>query len=334
LKLAEDLFQPLSKVWVQVTAGAEQTIATASIDASLTASNDAVDAVHTYVVVSIGVNLIASTAATGFALLREHSAINAMTTAQKEAINAASTATLVNLAADLTGRNASESLDDPIAIAAATNNAAQSVKAAWQNVNNLQARAASTFAGTGPGGFAMTFAGFMGGVGDTLGIIGASWAGIQDGFWMTLNAATFHQFHSLDNYVDGVIEANGGSWSLYGAGNFFGHIGAYAAEAAGFLVALEYFAGQGLYTVSNHAVERLIERQIYPAMIRWTISGGSRFANVGANRGLWSFLTTARHIAPAMYHGSQGAVVVVRNIWTNNIVTVMFTSSKNILVLL
>jgi hypothetical protein len=51
-----------------------------------------------------------------------------MTTAQKAAINAACTATLANLASDLIGRNASEALDDPIAIAAATNNAAQAVK--------------------------------------------------------------------------------------------------------------------------------------------------------------------------------------------------------------
>jgi hypothetical protein len=155
--------------WVQVTAAAEQTFANAGIDATLTASNDAVDAVHTYVVVSIGVNLIASTAATGFALLREHSAINAMTMAQKEAINATCTATLANLAADLIGRNASESLDDPIAIAAAGNNAAQAVKSAWENVNNLRARAAETFAGMEPGGFAMTFAGFTTGMGEWLG---------------------------------------------------------------------------------------------------------------------------------------------------------------------
>ena len=145
-----------------MTAAADLTFANTSIDASLTASNNAVDAVHAYVVASIGVNLIASTAATGFALLREHSAINAMTTAQKEAINAACAATLANLASDLIGRNASEALDDPIAIANATNNAAQAVKSAWQNVNNLQSRAASTFAGTGPGGFAMTFVGFTG----------------------------------------------------------------------------------------------------------------------------------------------------------------------------
>ena len=152
-----------SQAWVQVTAAADLTFANSSIDASLTASNNAVDAVHAYVVASIGVNLIASTAATGFALLREHSAIAAMTTAQKDAINAACTATLANLASDLIGRNASEALDDPIAIAAATNNAAQAVKAAWENVNNLQARAAITFAGTGPGagGLAMGVAGFF-----------------------------------------------------------------------------------------------------------------------------------------------------------------------------
>jgi hypothetical protein len=129
----------------------------------LTASNDAADAVHTYVVASIGVKLIASTAATGFALLRENSAITAMTTAQKSAINATHTATLSNLADDLTGRNASEALDDPIAIAAAGKSAAEANKAAWENVRNLQARAAITFAGTGPGagGFAMGVAGFF-----------------------------------------------------------------------------------------------------------------------------------------------------------------------------
>lgn len=64
---------------------------------------------------SIGVNLVASTTATGLALVREHAAITAMTAAQKSAINVACAATLVNLAADLTGRNTVGSLDAAIA---------------------------------------------------------------------------------------------------------------------------------------------------------------------------------------------------------------------------
>jgi hypothetical protein len=164
-------------------AGAGKVFADANIAASLTASNDAADAVHTYVVASIGVNLIASTAATGFALLRENAAITAMTTAQKSAINATHTATLSNLADDLIGRNASEALDDPIAIAAAGNAAAAANKAAWETVRNLQARAAITFAGTGPGagGFSMGFAGFTGWVGDQFDVVWAGFAGAGQG---------------------------------------------------------------------------------------------------------------------------------------------------------
>ena len=160
-----------------VAIGAGKVFADANIAASLTASNGTIDAVHTYVVASIGVNLVASTVATCLALLRENGAISALTDAQKTAINAAHAATLANLAADLSGRNANEALDDPIAIAAAQKAAADGVKAAWQNVSNLQARAASTFTGTGPngGGFAMTFAGFTAGVGDVFQI---GWAGV------------------------------------------------------------------------------------------------------------------------------------------------------------
>jgi hypothetical protein len=200
----------------------------------LTASNGAVDAVHTYVVASIGVNLVASTVATGLALLRENGAISALTDAQKTVINAAHASTLANLAADLSGRNANEALDDPIVIAAAGKAAADGVKAAWQNVSNLQARAASTFAGTGPngGGFAMTFAAFAAGVGDVFQIGWAAGGGVVDGLAMIVNAATFHQITWLDSYVDGVIEDNGGTWSLYGVGNISGHIGVYAGYAA------------------------------------------------------------------------------------------------------
>ncbi len=195
---------------------------------------------HAYVVASIGVNLIASTAATGFALLREHSAINAMTTAQKAAINAACTATLANLASDLTGRNASETLDDPIAIAAATNNAAQAVKSAWQNVNNLQSRAASTFAGIGPGGFAMTVAGFTGWVGDQFEIVWAGGVGLFHGGAIVVNSLTFGSNDSLNGYVDGLIETNGG---VYGTAQGLADAGTTLLTVAGGMAAVRTIAG-------------------------------------------------------------------------------------------
>jgi hypothetical protein len=220
------------QIFALAAAGAGKLFADANIAAALEASNDAVDAVHTYVVASIGVNLIASTAATGFALLRENSAISAMTTAQKSAINATHTATLANLSDDLTGRNASEALDDPIAIAAAGNAAAAANKAAWETVRNLQARAAITFAGTGPGagGFAMGFAGFTGWVGDQFDVVWAGGVGLAHGLAIVGNSLTVGYFGSLDSYVDGLIEDNGG---MYGASEKFANLGTFALLLAG-----------------------------------------------------------------------------------------------------
>jgi len=124
--------------------------ADASIDAAQTAADGTVDLVYTFTVASIGVRFIATTAATGFALLRENNSITAVSTAQREAINAGYTKAIDDLAADLDGHNANEALDDSIAIAAAQQSAKQGIRAAWQNVNNFQARAAETFAETGP----------------------------------------------------------------------------------------------------------------------------------------------------------------------------------------
>jgi hypothetical protein len=155
-----------------------------------------------------------------------------MTTAQKSAINATHAATLANLSDDLTGRNASEALDDPIAIAAAGNAAAAANKAAWETVRNLQARAAITFAGTGPGagGFAMGFAGFTGWVGDQFDVVWAGGVGLAHGLAIVGNSLTVGYFGSLDSYVDGLIEDNGG---MYGASEKFANLGTFALLLAG-----------------------------------------------------------------------------------------------------
>lgn len=134
------------------------------------------------------------------------------TDAQKTVINAAHASTLANLAADLSGRNANEALDDPIAIAAAQKAAADGVKAAWQNVANLQARAASTFAGTGPngGGFAMTFAGFTGWVGDQFDIAWAGGVGAAQGLAAAVDGFIpyFDPFEQTYASTDGTIDVS------------------------------------------------------------------------------------------------------------------------------
>ena len=145
-----------------------------------------------------------------------------MTTAQKSAINATHTATLSNLADDLIGRNASEALDDPIAIAAAGNAAAAANKAAWETVRNLQARAAITFAGTGPGagGFAMGFAGFTGWVGDQFDVVWAGIAGAGQGL-----AAAIDGFIPFFDPFEEIYANPDGSISLtFRASRFLGNI--------------------------------------------------------------------------------------------------------------
>ena len=123
------------------------------------------------------------------------------------------------------------------AVAAAQQSATAGVRAAWQNVNNLQARAAETFAGMAPGGGAgMFIVGFMEGVNIGVEMGWGALTGIGHGFAMMGNAVTFHQIDSLDSYVDGLIEDNGGA---YGVANFSAHVGVYAAE----LAALLYVAG-------------------------------------------------------------------------------------------
>jgi hypothetical protein len=73
----------------------------------------------------------------------------------------------------------------------------------------------------------MGFAGFTGWVGDQFDMVWAAGGGGVDGMAMMLNAITFHQIDSLDSYVDGAIEDNGGRWSLYGIADISGHVGVY-----------------------------------------------------------------------------------------------------------
>ena len=101
------------------------------------------------------------------------------------------------------------------------------------SINNLQARAAETFAGMAPGGGAgMFIVGFMAGVNTGGEMWWGAWTGVGHGAAMIANAVTLHQIDSLDSYVDGLIEENGGTWSLYGAANFSGHVGVVAAALA------------------------------------------------------------------------------------------------------
>ena len=75
--------------------------------------------------------------------------------------------------------------------------------------------------------------------------------GAVDGAAMVANAATFHQITTLDNYVDSAIALNGGA---YATANVFGHIGAYAGEAAVIVVAWTA-AGLPTYSVAVNTTQ-------------------------------------------------------------------------------
>ena len=79
-------------------ANAAKTNADASIDAAQTAANELAGYVYAYTVASIGVGLVATTASTGFALLRETSGITAVSAAQRSGINAGYTKAIADLA--------------------------------------------------------------------------------------------------------------------------------------------------------------------------------------------------------------------------------------------
>lgn len=61
----------------------------------------------------------------------------------------------------------------------------------------------------------------------------ASVIGVGHGAAMIANAVTLHQIDGLDSYVDGLVEQNGGSGSLYWYADWSANIGVGAAALAG-----------------------------------------------------------------------------------------------------
>jgi len=266
-------------------ANAAKTNADASIDAAKAAANEFAGYVYAYTVASIGVGLVATTASTGFALLRENSGITAVSAAQRSAINAGYTKAIADLAADLAGRNANEALDDPIAIAAAQQSATEGVRAAWQNISNLQARAAETFAGMAPGGGAgMFIVGFMAGVNNQFAV---QWAGGVGGLqglaaWADGFIPFFDPFDSLYDPTDSTLQ-----WS-----QFFGGISRDALLLA--------FGGGNLAAWARHPI--LYElgattTKLFPQISHLSVVGRGEW--IWARFGLNGFFLGAR--APGLF---------------------------------
>ncbi len=231
------------------------------------------DLVYTFTVASIGVRFIATTAATGFALLRENNGISSVSSARRDAINAGYTKAIDDLAADLAGHNANEALDDPIAVAAAQKSAKEGVRAAWQNVNNLQGRAAETFAGMGPGGWGMTIAGMTGwfdgswfdwsafgsSIGSSIGSIGDSFAGM----YYTIIGDDFSAQQSFhDAYVNGPLGQTTDSSGFYywGTRGSLG-VAVIAVSAAGGVGAYEFVTGSQ-FLVESSGIWNIIRGRI------------------------------------------------------------------------
>ena len=83
------------------------------------------------------------------------------------------------------------------------------------------------------GGAGMFIVGFMEGLNNGGEIWWGGLTGVGHGAAMIANAVTLHQIDSLDSYVDGLIEQNGGSGSLYWCADWSANIGVGAAALAG-----------------------------------------------------------------------------------------------------
>lgn len=214
---------------------ASEAHAIAMTDASLAAANAYSDAVFSYIGGALPAQLTAEIAAIDASLARQQTGISAVTTARTSAAGAGLTKTLADLDAALTAANEAAALDDPVAIAAASRDAAAAVAAAWQEVNNINTRAAETFAGQGPGSFAMSVAGFMGWAGEWGDIIWAGIGGFGQGFLAAANGFIpfFDPFDSFYDPADETLQ-----WS-----QFFGSVSAAALAAAGLLAAAPVLAG-------------------------------------------------------------------------------------------
>ena len=117
--------------------------------------------------------------------------------------------------------------------------------AAWQEVNNINARAAETFAGLGPGGWGMSVAGFIGWTGEWGDIIWAGIGGAGQGFLAAADGFIpfFDPFDSFYDPADETLQ-----WS-----QFFGSVAAVSLAAAGLLAAAPALAGAATlpYRVSS-----------------------------------------------------------------------------------
>jgi hypothetical protein len=118
------------------------------------------------------------------------------------------------------------------------------------------------------------------------------------------------------------------------------YIGVAAGTAAGALLAVESAAANGFYTLSGHILREYVSASlrsfpgyrayIRPGTIRSAIELGKRIANpeevTRAVPAIINFLTTAGYEIPGAIGTTGGIFVVIRNIWTNKIITVFFES--------
>jgi hypothetical protein len=125
------------------------------------------------------------------------------------------------------------------------------------------------------------------------------------------------------------VDARWGGMRWWMRGLFWGGI-ALGATAGG-LLALEGAAASGAYTLSAHAAEYAVAGTrpfIMPMTIRTAIGQGTRVAALQGGRGflvnMVNFLTKAGYRLPGAWRRAEGVFFVIRNLWTNKIVTVIF----------
>jgi len=151
---------------VDATADAMHAATHDSIDASQARADDAANHVHQFMVGAIPEGVTEFTETTNAARDRSTDKIGLASQAQRDVVGPSYNNTITKLDAALTAANAAAGADDGVAVAAVAKGAADDVAAAWNHVNAVNARAAETFADSGPGGMTMAVGSMMAGVGD------------------------------------------------------------------------------------------------------------------------------------------------------------------------
>jgi hypothetical protein len=140
----------------------------------------------------------------------------------------------------------------------------------------------------------MTFAGFTGWVGDQFDVVWAGGVGLFHGGAIVVNSLTFGSNDSLNGYVDGLIETNGG---VYGTAQGLADAGTTLLTVAGGMAAVRTIAGLSLRfeLVFNRPMLAIAGMSTSGGTVVWPIAvSGTQVLQAGAAGVVYVYMTGRR----------------------------------------